>query len=144
MIWLLGAQGRRPPNTPQWHYFDLKLFKKWPVQEGHSDSPPDPSKQETNLSRESSPSLYSEAGRYSYHQKGNSGWETCINKLCMKCAKLLQACPTFWNPVGWSMGILQARILEWVIYPSSKGSCQPRDQTRVSCVYCSGRRVLYH
>ena len=31
-----------------------------------------------------------------------------------------------------SMGILQARILEWVIIPSSRGSSQPRDQTQVS------------
>ena len=29
-------------------------------------------------------------------------------------------------------GILQARILEWVAFPFSKGSFQPRDQTRVS------------
>ena len=32
-----------------------------------------------------------------------------------------------------SMGILQARILEWVAMPSSSGSPQPRDQTHVSC-----------
>ena len=31
-----------------------------------------------------------------------------------------------------SMGILQARILEWVAMPSSMGSFQPRDQTQVS------------
>ena len=31
-----------------------------------------------------------------------------------------------------SMGILQARILEWVAYPSSRGSSQPRDRTQVS------------
>ena len=30
------------------------------------------------------------------------------------------------------MGILQARILEWVAMPSSKGSSQPRDWTQVS------------
>jgi len=30
------------------------------------------------------------------------------------------------------MGILQARILEWVAMPSSRGSFQPRDQTQVS------------
>jgi len=30
------------------------------------------------------------------------------------------------------MGILQARILEWVAMPSSRGSSQPRDQTQVS------------
>ena len=29
-------------------------------------------------------------------------------------------------------GILQARILEWVAFPFSRGSSQPRDQVRVS------------
>ena len=29
-------------------------------------------------------------------------------------------------------GILQARILEWVAAPFSKGSSQPRDRTQVS------------
>ena len=38
-------------------------------------------------------------------------------------------------------GILQARILEWVATPSSRGSSQPRDLTHVSCI---GRLVLYH
>ena len=33
-----------------------------------------------------------------------------------------------------SMGILQARILEWVAMTSSRGSSQPRDQTQVSCI----------
>ena len=31
-------------------------------------------------------------------------------------------------------GILQARILEWVAIPFSRGSSQPRDQTWVSCI----------
>ena len=31
-----------------------------------------------------------------------------------------------------SMGILQARILEWVAISYSRGSSQPRDQTQVS------------
>ena len=30
------------------------------------------------------------------------------------------------------MGILQARILEWVAMPSPRGSSQPRDRTQVS------------
>jgi len=30
------------------------------------------------------------------------------------------------------MGILQAKILEWVAMPSSRGSSQPRDGTQVS------------
>ena len=29
-------------------------------------------------------------------------------------------------------GMLQARILEWVAFPFSKGFSQPRDQTQVS------------
>ena len=30
------------------------------------------------------------------------------------------------------MGILQARIMEWIAMPSSRGSSQPRDRTQVS------------
>ena len=33
-----------------------------------------------------------------------------------------------------SMRILQARRLEWVPMPSSRGSTQPRDPTQVSCI----------
>ena len=33
-----------------------------------------------------------------------------------------------------SMGILQARILEWVAMSSSRGSSQPRNRTQVSCI----------
>ena len=33
-----------------------------------------------------------------------------------------------------SVGILHARILEWVAMPSSRGSSQPRDQTQVSLI----------
>ena len=38
-------------------------------------------------------------------------------------------------------GILQARILEWVAFPFSRGSSWPRDRT---CVCCIERWVLYH
>jgi len=31
-------------------------------------------------------------------------------------------------------GILQARILEWVAIPFSRGSSQPRDGRQVSCI----------
>ena len=36
--------------------------------------------------------------------------------------------------------VLQARILEWVAMPSSRGSSRPKDQTHVSCF---GRQVLH-
>ena len=39
------------------------------------------------------------------------------------------------------LGILQARILEWVIIPSSRGSSQPRDQTHV--FHIPGRFFTY-
>ena len=47
------------------------------------------------------------------------------------------------SPPGFSVhGILQARILEWVAKPSSRGSSGPRNQTHISCVFCNVRRIL--
>ena len=40
-------------------------------------------------------------------------------------------------PGSFVHGILQARVLEWVARPSSRGSSQPRDGTQVS--YIIGR-----
>ena len=40
---------------------------------------------------------------------------------------------TLCNPMDCIVhGILQARILEWVAFPFSRGSSQPSDQTQVS------------
>ena len=72
-----------------------------------------------------------------------------VSKLCMH-AKLLQSCPTLCDPMDCSPPgssvheIVQARILEWVAIPSSRGSSQSRDQIHVSYVSCIGRQVLYH
>ena len=55
-------------------------------------------------------------------------------------AKSLQSCLTLCDPIDGSPpgssihGIFQARVLEWVTMPSSRGSSQPRDQTQVSCI----------
>jgi len=49
------------------------------------------------------------------------------------CTQSLQSCPTLCDtmdcsPPGSSVhGILQARILQWVAMPTSRGSSQPRD-----------------
>ena len=57
-------------------------------------------------------------------------------------AKSLQSCLTLCDPMDYSLpgssvhGILQARILEWVAMPSSRGSSPPRDRTQVSCGSC--------
>ena len=63
-----------------------------------------------------------------------------------------QFCPTLYDTMDCSLpgssvhGILQARILEWVAMPSSRGSSQPRNRTQGSriaggfftsiCCYC--------
>ena len=38
------------------------------------------------------------------------------------------------RPHGLLHGVLQARILEWVAFPFSMGSSQPRNWIRVSCI----------
>ena len=65
------------------------------------------------------------------------------------CVDMLvaQSCPTLCDPMECSLpgfsvqGILQARILEWVAIPFSRGSSRPRDRIWVSCI---GRWILYH
>ena len=58
----------------------------------------------------------------------------------MKKVKVILSCPTLFDPRDCSppgssvLGILQARKLEWVAIPCSKGSSQPRDWTRVFCI----------
>ena len=65
-------------------------------------------------------------------------------------ANSLQSCLTLCNPMDCSPpgssvhGIFQARILQWVAIPSSRGSAQPRDQTCIFYVSCISRWVLYH
>jgi len=44
-----------------------------------------------------------------------------------------QPCPTVCDPIDYTVhGILQARILQWVAFPFSRGSSQPRYWTQVS------------
>ena len=60
---------------------------------------------------------------------------TCESNISVH-AKLLQLCPTLWDHMDWSLpsfsvhGILQARILEWVAIPSSRGSSRLREWSR--------------
>ena len=56
-----------------------------------------------------------------------------LSVLCL----VTQSWPIFVTPwtvarqAPLSMGIVWARILEWIAMPSSRGSSQPRDQTQV-------------
>ena len=63
--------------------------------------------------------------------------------VCVICVlshfSSVRLCATPWTvarQAPLSMGILPARILEWVAMSSSRGSSLPRDQTRVSYVSC--------
>ena len=71
-------------------------------------------------------------------QAGKAGnAESIIFSTCVH-AQALQSCLTLCDPMDCSLpgssvhGVLQARILEWVAMPSSKGSSQPRNRTYVS------------
>ena len=68
-------------------------------------------------------------------------------KVPTELAGLAYFCATAWavayqDPPS-VLGILQARILEWIARPSSKESSQPRDQTHISYVTGIGRWLLY-
>ena len=61
--------------------------------------------------------------------------------MCL-CQLSYQLCPTLCDPMnhdtpGSSVhGIFQARMLEWVAMPSSRGPSQPRDQTCIFYISC--------
>ena len=61
----------------------------------------------------------------------------CLTFCCcsvLSCVQLFETPQTVAHQAPLSMGILQARILEWVAMPSSRESSQPRDQTQVSLI----------
>ena len=66
------------------------------------------------------------------------------DSVCL-CAKSFQLCPTLCDPMDRSLpgsfvhGILQARVLEWVVVFFSRGYCQPRGWICLSYVSFTGR-----
>ena len=65
----------------------------------------------------------------------------CACPVAQSCLTL--CIPMDCSPLGSSVhGILQARILEWVAMPSSRGSSQPRDGPRNSCISCTAGRFF--
>ena len=76
---------------------------------------------------------------------GREGLHACM----LRDKSLLQLCLTLCDPMDCSPpgssvhGILQARILEWLVMPSSRGSPRPRDGTHIPYISCIGRRILY-
>ena len=68
-----------------------------------------------------------------------------LSVMTCYCCLVTKSCLTLCDPMDCSLpgssvlGILQARILEWVAISSSRGSSPPRDRTRISCI---GRGTL--
>ena len=77
------------------------------------------------------------------------GFWSCTMPTSKVKGKVAQSCPTLHNPMDYTVhGILQARILEWITFPFSRGPSQPRDQTQVFRIAgefftsCTTREVL--
>ena len=67
-------------------------------------------------------------------QKKNKNKKTCQLHLKVK-VKVAQLCPALCDPMDYTVpGILQARTLEGVALPFSRGSSQPGNQTQVSLI----------
>ena len=64
-----------------------------------------------------------------YHYKASWRLLSCFPCAVLSCTLNLKDCSSLGSSVHW---ILQARILEWVAMPPSRGSSQPRDQTQNS------------
>ena len=73
--------------------------------------------------------------------EGLGGWKTAHRVLnpyileIRKKVKITRSSLTLCNPMDYTVhGILQARILECITIPFSRGSSQPRDRIQVSCI----------
>ena len=56
-------------------------------------------------------------------------WKVSVTQSCLTLCNPMDCCP----PGSSVHGILQARILEWVAIPFSRGSSRPWNRTWVSC-----------
>ena len=75
------------------------------------------------------------ASRVSVWQNGHYVFMRVRQKKTEVKVKVTQSCLTLCDPMDYTVhGILQARILEGVAFPFSRGSSQPKDQTEVSYI----------
>ena len=74
--------------------------------------------------------------RYSHRNILSQLWKSLLNNWGMKVkVKVTQSCLTLCDPMDSTVhGILQASIREWVAFPFSRGSSQPRNRTQVSSI----------
>ena len=84
-----------------------------------------------------------------YFPPTTSAFGVTQGRSSLRVCSVPQLYSTLWQPCGLqparvlSPWIFQARILDWVVISSSRGSSQPRDQTRIFCISCFGRWILY-
>ena len=77
---------------------------------------------------------------YEHFLSGNKGPINIRAPNISVKVKVTQSCPTLCDPMDCSLpgssvhAILQARILEWIAVPFSRGSSQSRNQTQISLV----------
>ena len=88
-------------------------------------------------------SLYKNKNKAYFNGPSLEPIPSCVMLLLVQ----LLSCVDSFDPMNCSLPgssvhrVLQARILEWVAIPFSRGSSQIRDQTFVSC---TGRWILYY
>ena len=82
-----------------------------------------------------SPSCFKARGSKRHTVQSDTGMCMCVPS-CFSCVWLFVTPWTVAHQTPLIHGILQARVLEWVAVPSSRGSSRPRDWTPVSYVSC--------
>ena len=74
----------------------------------------------------------------SWSQRVGHHWATKLQQQMynyISKVKVAQRSPSLCDPMDYTVrGILQARILEWVVFPFSRRCSQPRDWTQASCI----------
>ena len=85
--------------------------------------------------------VYSQCWQRSYSR---NGYHHSISQ-CRPLSQDWRFAPPWTGPPGSSVhGISQARVLEWVVIPFSRGSSWPRDWTRISCIAGAARETHYY
>ena len=83
--------------------------------------------------------------RYLHFNKPSSDWKSCIvwesllngYRYRVPESESYSLLSDSLQPRGYTVhGIVQARILQWVVFPFSRGSPQPKDGTQVSRIAC--------
>ena len=81
------------------------------------------------------------------NNSGNTYLKVVSYAMSCQGASVVSTSATLWTIARQAPsvhGISQARILEWVVMPSFRGSSWPKNRTHISHVSCTGRWVLYH